>query len=175
MHIASVHTTKCRSNAYSDENGRKWHNGYCPDCKRILSIKSKRKSGVLPRNENHPYKIISISSAAEKMVAEFYESIGYTCKLTTTKGPDIIATDPNGKSITIEVKLAHEIITKRGLKQYIVGMVRKDRKNDDFIAIVFNDKRIFIEPMSTHLSKCFIDNSRSVTELIRPLRKNQHG
>jgi len=155
MHIASVHTTKCRSNAYSDENGRKWHNGYCP--------------------ENHPYKIISISSAAEKMVAEFYESIGYTCKLTTTKGPDIIATDPNGKSITIEVKLAHEIITKRGLKQYIVGMVRKDRKNDDFIAIVFNDKRIFIEPMSTHLSKCFIDNSRSVTELIRPLRKNQHG
>ena len=76
-------------------------------------------------------------------------------------GPDLVWVR-DGFRKTVEVKSAI-----RGPRYWYVTAVRKNRRRDDYVAIVLPDNRVVLEPMSEHLANCAPCGTRSVTKLVR--------
>lgn len=96
--------------------------------------------------------------ACEHRVREYYESIGCKVKMTTAYGPDLIVYDGE-KIFTVEVKRAHWNKKKTSI---IANRVTPNRMNDDFVAIVYEDK-VYIETMKEYLKHCSKGGKRTLT------------
>lgn len=156
-HRVYSHRSKRGKKVFVDENKKIWCAGTCNECKNKRTIKHSRlKYGTLPRDDVKfkPYKK---GRDAENIVANHYIENGYTVKLTTATGSDIVAIKNN-----IILKIEVKSVLSDGLSLSIAP-VSNNRINDDLIAAVYQDKILFIESMVDHLKKCAPSGIRTLT------------
>lgn len=158
---------------FVDENGEIWGTGKCPDCRKSDQTQRDRKRGIKPYDEcdDPRHKKGRLS---ERFVEKFYKNMGWNVEINKGNGgPDLICTK-NGERILVEVKT----ILKQGpTGKFVVTKVKPNRMKDDFVAMVWNNEYIIIEPMNQHLSKCAPTGDRSITKeyghIIRNMEKQR--
>lgn len=136
---------------YKDERGHRWYGATCGKC---YDEKRRLRGHALGKHkprEEISHRTFSKAVHTELLVKRFYEEMGFTVEHTKGKGPDLVCSK-NGATFNVEVKAA---IHLRGKRQdhWRISPVKKNRVNDDFVAIVLPGDRILIEPMSERLRK----------------------
>lgn len=102
----------------------------------------------------------------ELVAREYVESLGYTDIVATTgKGPDLVA-KKGGKTFTFEVKLACRI---PNTNSWSTAAVCPNRRNDDFMAIVFPNGKVFVCTMTEHHQASSPCGRRCVSEMAKEL------
>lgn len=151
---------------YVDENGSHWIGRRCPDCRRKNCRDYHHKTGISVPAEQTQNKNVQRGRATEKIAKEYFESLGFTVSQADIKGPDLVLTLPERPDFmkTVEVKPARR--NGKAPNAYRVDRVCRNRRDDDFIAIVMPNGTIWIEPMDEHLKKCGPGGWRSVTKLV---------
>jgi hypothetical protein len=110
---------------------------------------------------NHPNAEVRRSVWSEELVAEHFREKGYQVVRTAGRGPDLTVTDSIG-SFTVEVKITSK---SSSYGQCTISAVQPARRGDTFIAVVFDNGYIHLEPMNKHLEKCWPSGGRDFTEL----------
>lgn len=150
---------------FLNEFGKRWMGKKCPACRTAYHIQYGRAHGSLPIDEIK-YHSIKSGREAEQVVAQALREIGWTTKLTTARGPDIIAC-AHESAISIEVKRAKHA-KKRNC--WLTYPVLPGRRNDDYCAIYFPGiDKISIVAMTDHLGACSASGYRMVTKLRKQL------
>lgn len=80
----------------------------------------------------------------------------YNKKHVCARGSDLTISK-NSMALTVEVKTA--AFSKRIWR---ISVVKKKRRNDDLIAIVYPGGKVLVQPMKDHLKLCMASGMRSV-------------
>lgn len=142
----------CRSQGYQylDGNGKRWFRTLCYECGTHERRLDSRHHG-----HKHVDDLVdcptAVGRSAERKAAHFFTTQGYNVELNNkVKGPDLIITKGT-TSYFVEVKAAYKHTTGTGFN---VGTIRKARRTDDLVAIVFPNGLIHVEPMEAHIMAC---------------------
>lgn len=126
---------------FVDEAGRQWRRGQCPDCRNAYARKNNEDRGVhKPRGKSNAKNILR-GWESETVVSKLLGSLGVPHTRSLAQGPDITTV----AGITIEVKT----VSDKG----VVSPVCKNRKFDNYVALVCGDSVLF-QPMNSHLALC---------------------
>lgn len=137
-------------------DGRRWRDSICGDC--ILS--TKRKSGNFDSRERSKNPAIMAFVASEKRAEQHFCSLGFSVKRTESTGPDLVCS-LGSILLTVEVKRA-----SYSSGSWRVARVRPLRKNDDLVAFVLPNNRVYIDSMKLHLQQCDKSGRKTITKIV---------
>lgn len=159
--IYKIITTKKTVYRYQDEFGKRWNGKRCQPCYEEHRRLSGHIKGTKKPRSMCEYVTIKKAYYTENLVKLFLESAGLKVKHTIGSGPDIIVNDD--ATINIEVKSAIKFD-----KYYKISKIKKNRENDDIMAIVLPDESIHFEPM-----KNWVKKSVMLTDVIKYNKENR--
>jgi len=141
------------SQTFRDEHGKLWYGGKCSKCYgQYRRYKNHEAGKTRPRDEIE-LKNFRKAVLAEEKVRSFFQTKGYHSTRTYGPGPDIVCESKNTK-FTVEVKCAMGVREKKTNKVYWrISKIKKNREQDDYLAIVFENGFILIENMNERLNK----------------------
>lgn len=147
--------------SYFDEKEKRIYGGRCNACglKHARELYYKKNKTM----DNISFPKLKKAREAERCVESYYNNLGYKTKINNGAGPDLIIYPKNEKPFSVEVKT---ITRKKRCNSYQIGSVKKDRRKDDLLAIVFPKKKIYFEPMKKHLIQCSKSGVRTVTNIV---------
>jgi hypothetical protein len=154
---------KRRNNfVYVNERSKEWYGYLCPECHHKAKTEYNRRRGIRSLDDI-PNHNVQVNRKAEREVERFLKGNGFeVLGLTTTKGPDVVVRKGK-RTLYVEVK---RVFRMKHSNTWRVTGVEPARRNDDFIAMVFPNKRIVLERMDRHLKKCAPSGIRTVTEMM---------
>lgn len=148
---------------YANKYGQKWCHNTCYDC--TMAPIRKKRGTVARAKSKKPRMLAAVRN--ERIALRFFKRLGFKVVMGHGAGPDLFC-ELGPLMWTVEVKVA-----KRGPKKtkylgtWRVERVRDSRKNDDLVAIVLPNKRVYIDSMRHHLLECGPSGDRTVTMLVK--------
>ncbi len=149
---------------YMDRFGRMSRDNTCHECVRR---RERISEGAVARSESKSPKVKK-AIEAEVIAEKHFKKLGFKVRRTDCLGPDLICRI--GKiTWTVEVKRARATQPKSYPNgSHIIDKVHPRRLNDDLIAFVLPNGRVYIESMKIHLSKCNKSGgARTVTAIVK--------
>ncbi len=122
---------------YKTDKGRPWYAGLCPDC-RVNYVRVSR--GHSARDKSKKPQVVR-AVKAEKIAATHFRKLGFKVKRTKFYGPDLVC-KLGPWTYTVEVKS----IGYSG-RSWRASKVTKARVNDDLVALVLPNNRVYIDSM----------------------------
>lgn len=142
----------------SIESGRMWYQNKCPDC---ALDGSRAAKGHTSRDDSvRPQTVAAVG--AERAAESLFLRLGFSVdRVKRAIGPDLVCMIGEMKW-TVEVKRA-----TYNSRSWRVGVVRPARLNDDLVAIVLPNGRVYIDSMGNHKGLTQKNGSRTVTAIVK--------
>lgn len=154
--------TPFRTIIYKNAKGQLLYGNICREC---YNIRNRKLRGTTSRDDSKkPYVVKAVNT--EKLAAEKFKQLGFSVERTQFHGPDLVCTI-GALTWTVEVKPVSLFA-----RSWRVSSVKEKRKNDDLIALVLPNGRVYIDSMKHHLSKCGKMGTRSATAIVKEFGLN---
>ncbi len=145
---------------YVDENNKRWNSRVCPECFRYECKMNHRKAGRSKPVDEVTAETTKKGRWAERVAGEHFRKMGFTVELTSGVGPDLTLFGKT-RPLFVEVKS----VIKGPSNRWYVAQVCKKRTKDDYIAMVFREDHIVVQPMNYHLKQCNKTGRRYIISL----------
>lgn len=151
-----------RTKVFIDVRGRKRRGLICPRC---VDLRERKRRGHKSLDECN-YVPIKTGVKSENTAKTIFESLGFSVERGYGRGPDLYC-KIGTMQWTVEVKTA-----SYAARSWRVGRVVPMRKNDDLVAMVLPNGRVYIDEMQCHLSKCMKGGPRTITDIVEKFGTN---
>lgn len=154
--MAPISCPKCNLDRKKDSKGK----FRCLNCARIRVAKLRGSKSL----DEQTYPAMVKGRRSERAVETYLNSKGHTnvIVLGGPNAPDITFVE-FGRTVKVEVKT---VIRNRSYNGWYVDRVSPNRRGDDYIAFVFPDGSIQMEPMNDHLLKVGSSGRRNVSSTV---------